>query len=280
MPLVDGQRIPVPFSGLVDILGAHTAMSNADGVRAFSWPCGCSSHVHADDDKIALWRSCAAHADIFIDRHAFRLSKLQERRERAERRRVKAEQWRKSFAALAAVAGSICAVDAVLMLLQRFLRAEADSIIDPLTGLYNRRGWERRSIEECKRLQRQPEATVLFMMDLDDLKIINDRNGHAAGDEALVRAAQVIMSVTRQHDVASRLGGDEFGLLATNADEHDADVIEHRLRNGFADSGLSVSIGRAQVTMGSTITEASEDADRNMYAEKRAKKERGLRHAS
>jgi diguanylate cyclase (GGDEF)-like protein len=280
MSIVDGQRIPVPLSGLVDILGAHSAMSNADGVRAFSWPCGCSSQVHTDDEKIALWRPCTSHADIFIDRHAFRLSRQQERRERAERRRAKAEQWRKSFAALAAVAGSICAVDAILVLLQRFLRAEADSIIDPLTGLYNRRGWERRSLEEHKRLLRQPEATVIFMMDLDDLKIINDRNGHAAGDEALMRAAQVIMSVTRQHDIATRLGGDEFGLLATSADEHDADIIEHRLRNGFAESGLSVSIGRAQVPMGSTVLEASENADRNMYAEKRAKKDRGLRHAS
>lgn len=224
------------------------------------WACECSAIRHGLHEKVSLWQPCPEHVDIFIARHESRLV-------RSGRRRP-VRRWRRSFGALLVFVLGIAVVEAMLLLLRRLRRAEADSIVDSLTGLYNRRGWERRALEECTRLQRQPEAMMIFMMDLDDLKGINDLEGHAAGDAALVGTAEVIMSVTRQHDVASRLGGDEFGLLATRADDRVARVIEQRLMNGFSEKGLSVSIGRAEVNAQTTMAEAMLKADQAMYAQK------------
>jgi diguanylate cyclase (GGDEF)-like protein len=269
----DGQRVPVPYARLVDMLGASTYAAGLGGERGapieLRWPCECSAIRRGRHEKVALWRPCGAHVDIFIARHESRLvgPGTQSGRRKPLRR------WRRSFGAFLVFVLGTAVVEAMLALLRRVQRAEAESIIDSLTGLYNRRGWERRALEECTRLQRQPEATMIFMMDLDDLKGINDLEGHAAGDAALISTAEVIMSVTRQHDVASRLGGDEFGLLATCADDRAARLIEERLLNGFNEKGLSVSIGRCQVNAQTTMAEAMQNADREMYAQK------AIRHA-
>jgi diguanylate cyclase (GGDEF)-like protein len=277
--VAEAERIPVPFAALSDMLGTATVMSRSSEGVALRWTCGCESRRDPPDGPIAFWKPCSAHVDAFLDRHTARMREAGTST-RPARNYPSLERWRRSFAALLAVVGSICIIDVIVMLQQRFEQVENDSIVDPLTGLYNRRGWQRRSLEESKRLERQPEGTVVFVMDLDDLKIINDRDGHAAGDAALVRVAQVIMSATRQHDVASRLGGDEFGLLATVTGERDADAIEQRLRHGFAECGLSVSLGRAHGTPRATVDQAIEIADREMYEDKRAKKALRLRHAS
>ncbi|MDJ0970784.1 MAG: diguanylate cyclase [Kiloniellales bacterium] len=90
---------------------------------------------------------------------------------------------------------------------------EKDSTIDPLTGLLNRRSFER-SLEE--RLMQAPGAWrdgVLFYVDLDNFKQVNDRFGHDRGDAALVAVAGILNRFTRRQDLAARLGGDEFALF-------------------------------------------------------------------
>ncbi len=90
---------------------------------------------------------------------------------------------------------------------------EKDSAIDPLTGLLNRRSFER-SLEE--RLMQAPGAWrdgVLFFVDLDNFKQVNDRFGHDRGDAALVAVAGILNRFTRRQDLAARLGGDEFALF-------------------------------------------------------------------
>ena len=240
-------------------------VNNGDVALERLWPCGCVAQHFGHKDKIALWTPCPRHIDIFFVRH---MSRFNQARSPQNDMRDKVGRLRRSFAPLLALGLMLGSVDMMIILLGRIRRAEAEAIVDGLTGLYNRRGWERRAIEERTRLQRQPETIAIFMMDVDDLKGINDREGHAAGDATLVRVAEVILSVTRQHDVAARFGGDEFGLLAMLSDERDAETIEYRLMEGFRAKGLSVSIGHAQVTAERTIVDAMESADREMYMQK------------
>jgi len=96
-------------------------------------------------------------------------------------------------------------------------RLESDSLEDPLTGLYNRRGFLTIGREYLNLSARNKTRMHLLFLDMDNLKQINDTFGHATGDEAIVRAAEIIKSVFRSSDVKSRLGGDEFAVLSRTA---------------------------------------------------------------
>ena len=152
-------------------------------------------------------------------------------------------------------------------LARRVERAESDAMIDELTGLYNRRGWEQLVALEQARGRRYGHKHAVFFMDIDGLKAINDELGHAAGDALIVRAADAIRSVIREHDVASRFGGDEFALLATETAGAEAAVIRERLAERFREADVSVSIGysRADVL---DLAEATREADEEMYRRK------------
>src|SRR5258707_6934230 len=87
------------------------------------------------------------------------------------------------------------------------------SITDPLTGLHNRRYLEARLTEELSRSKRYNYPLSFMMIDIDDFKLYNDRNGHQAGDRALEITAQCLRAALRKVDVASRYGGEEFLIL-------------------------------------------------------------------
>src|SRR5256885_16333539 len=87
------------------------------------------------------------------------------------------------------------------------------SITDPLTGLHNRRYLEARLAEELSRSKRYDYPLSFMMIDIDDFKFYNDRNGHQAGDRALEITAQCLRAALRKVDVASRYGGGEVLLL-------------------------------------------------------------------
>lgn len=123
-------------------------------------------------------------------------------------------------------------------------RARVEAMTDALTGLYNRRGWNQLVEAEEERCHRYGHAACMVSIDLDELKLINDTFGHAAGDELIVRAASVLKSVVRTNDVAARIGGDEFGILAVACDAQGADDLMARLETSFADSGISASHGQ------------------------------------
>lgn len=120
------------------------------------------------------------------------------------------------------------------------LKHQADH--DPLTGLYNRR----RFAEELKRTlhaaSRYKRHGALLMLDLDDFKIINDTQGHAAGDEALKTLSQAILERVRTSDVVARLGGDEFAVVLSEADEGDALVVAEDIRASVAARNLDPEI--------------------------------------
>jgi diguanylate cyclase (GGDEF)-like protein len=95
---------------------------------------------------------------------------------------------------------------------------DATAAHDPLTGVLNRRGLEERLGIELTRARRTSEPLTVVACDLDNLKLVNDRHGHAAGDEALALVADVIASALRDVDVLARTGGDEFLVLLPNCD--------------------------------------------------------------
>ena len=152
-------------------------------------------------------------------------------------------------------------------LVRRVERAENEALLDEMTGLYNRRGWEQLVAHEQARGRRYGHRHAVFFMDIDGLKVINDEQGHEAGDALIMRAAEAIRSVIREHDVAARIGGDEFALLATETAGAEAGVIRERLAEGFRAAGVSVSIGFARADI-LDLAAATREADEEMYRRK------------
>jgi diguanylate cyclase (GGDEF)-like protein len=105
------------------------------------------------------------------------------------------------------------------------------SITDPLTGLLNRRYLEERLGEELERSKRHRFPVSFLMIDIDSFKEYNDRNGHQAGDAALVMTAQCLKSALRSADVAARYGGEEFSVLLPQTALAEAQVIAERIRH-------------------------------------------------
>lgn len=154
---------------------------------------------------------------------------------------------------------------------RRAERAEAEALVDELTGLFNRRGWDRLTEREEARSARYGHGATVFMMDVDGLKRKNDEEGHAAGDVLLRRVADALRSVIREHDVAARLGGDEFALLAVENDTEQAYTLQQRLEEAFAAAGVGVSIGLAHRELTGGIADTAARADAAMYRQKAAR---------
>jgi diguanylate cyclase (GGDEF)-like protein len=96
---------------------------------------------------------------------------------------------------------------------QRWEDVQRLAVIDPLTGLYNRRFFERQIAVELERARRYDRQLTLALLDIDSFKVINDLNGYAAGDSLIRAAAEIIRKSFREVDVVTRWGGDEFAVL-------------------------------------------------------------------
>ncbi len=153
-------------------------------------------------------------------------------------------------------------------LLRRVERAETAALVDELTALFNRRGWEQLIEREETRAARYGHGATVFMMDIDGLKRVNDEEGHGAGDALLGRTGTVLRTVIREHDVAARLGGDEFAVLAVQTDSAEASRMHARLEAAFVAAGIPVSIGSALRERAGGLRSAVARADAAMYARK------------
>ena len=155
--------------------------------------------------------------------------------------------------------------------------------LDDLTGLRNRGGFLRSAEDQLKLARRRGTPLVLLFVDVDGLKEVNDTLGHAAGDRLLESAADLLSRTFRETDLVARVGGDEFCVLLTSdaseawlairrllgaIDEH------HERARGKRPDDLSLSIGSATFDPEHpcTIEELMEQADRAMYANKRARR--------
>ncbi len=110
---------------------------------------------------------------------------------------------------------------------------ESLSLLDELTGLYNRRGFMTVSTQIWKMAQRSHMQFLIVFMDLDELKSINDNFGHAEGDVVLKAFAEILKVAFRRNDVLSRIGGDEFVVLSYNATLEHRDNIQERIEKNI-----------------------------------------------
>jgi diguanylate cyclase (GGDEF)-like protein len=150
---------------------------------------------------------------------------------------------------------------------------------DSLVSLPNRRGFVRALERLIDRVARYGESGAILFVDLDGLKGINDSFGHAAGDEALIQVARLLVDGLRRSDLVARIGGDEFAVLLGHADRAKADetaarLIERIAGCDFIHDGhplpLSVAIGATSIQPDDTTESAMARADQEMYRHKSA----------
>jgi len=158
---------------------------------------------------------------------------------------------------------------------QRANQFQVMSITDPLTGLHNRRYLEARLAEELSRSKRYDYPLSFMMIDIDDFKLYNDRNGHQAGDRALEITAQCLRSALRKVDVASRYGGEEFSILLPQTNLQEAGVIADRVRRKIYSTqfthGKAQPLGAVTVSIGlSAFSPALDSAEAIVRAADRA----------
>ncbi len=168
---------------------------------------------------------------------------------------------------------------AVIDVAQALRREQRAAVTDSLTGLLNRRGFDERLREEIARAERSGCPLAVILTDCDDLKQINDREGHEAGDVVLQGIARILRHGKRAGDVAGRVGGDEFGLLLPEANAETAAVMAERLRLAFHEVGAghaaTASFGIAAYPAdGITSATLLRAADRALYEAKHGGKDR------
>ena len=155
------------------------------------------------------------------------------------------------------------------------------SLVDELTGLYNRRGFMTLAEQQWKLARCSRQHFLIFSADLDGMKQINDTYGHLEGDRALKKTASIIQKTFRLSDIKARLGGDEFAVLMINCEPAGASQVmarwQHHLdeenRVGKTPYRLSLSWGVAhsEQEQPAPLEDLLEQADQALYADKRRK---------
>src|SRR4029453_8542419 len=159
----------------------------------------------------------------------------------------------------------------------RLKRAEALSVTDDLTRLFNSRYLNMVLRRETKRASRNGRPLSLLFIDLDGFKAVNDTHGHLCGSQALVEVAGVIRSSARETDVVARFGGDEFALVLPDTGGEGAYAVGERIRDRIAEyrflaaDGLNIhltaSVGVATLPdVAGSAEELVQAADKAMYA--------------
>jgi diguanylate cyclase (GGDEF)-like protein len=167
--------------------------------------------------------------------------------------------------------------DQIAVALDRARQHNREARTDYLTGLANRPEFERAMDRAVAAADRHKRRLALMMIDLDNLKNINDEFGHHVGDEAIRVLAQELHRAVRATDTCGRLGGDEFGVAMPDADEHHAAEVAARVRASLDELNqaakvpvpVEFSIGIAAWKRGMDWQAMYEVADTALYAEKR-----------
>ncbi len=174
-------------------------------------------------------------------------------------------------------------LDEIEVLKARIVVLEHLADTDLLTPLPNRRAFVREVGRAIARVARHGTGIALMYVDVDDLKAINDRFGHGAGDAALNHIAAILHGAVRSGDLVARVGGDEFGLLVESVDERAAQAKADALRVAtqarvFEWQGkpvdVDVSAGVAMIADGDNVDSLLARADAAMYAAKTGQRSR------
>ncbi len=167
----------------------------------------------------------------------------------------------------------------IAMLEQRVSQLDELAHRDALVGLPNRRSFVARLEALIARVERYGDEAAMLFIDLDGLKRINDKFGHAGGDQALIQVAQMLSVSVRKSDYVARIGGDEFGILLERIDERGAwemalRIVETVVGSQFCVDGsclpLSVAVGVGQIHADDDPQSVIARADKEMYRVKAA----------
>lgn len=156
------------------------------------------------------------------------------------------------------------------------------SLVDELTGLYNRRGFMTLAEHQARLSRRKQSPLYLIFADLDGMKTINDTYGHKEGDQALIQTAHLLKETFRGSDIIARMGGDEFAIVAIEPAPSSAEMIAQRFQDNIAAYNakrskpyeLSISIGAVECPPDEAyfIEEMLARADELMYRQKAERK--------
>jgi diguanylate cyclase (GGDEF)-like protein len=162
---------------------------------------------------------------------------------------------------------------------------EYQTQVDSLTGLFNRRAFEKKIHEEFERSKRYHNPLSLLILDIDNFKTINDTYGHHGGDAALVKISETFREKTRQSDFPSRYGGEEFVLVLPETDQENALQVASKIHDAIRSCvfGTTARPFRLTVSIGVSSTstrfytdwrEMLDDADQALYLAKNTGKDR------
>ncbi|HSK64960.1 MAG TPA: GGDEF domain-containing protein, partial [Pyrinomonadaceae bacterium] len=153
----------------------------------------------------------------------------------------------------------------LVLLRQKIDRLRADADLDSLTGLANRRRFRVALAREVERWRRYRVPCALLMLDIDHLKLVNDKFGHPVGDMVIRQIAQTLKEVSRDNDTAARLGGEEFGLLLAGVDLPRAVAAAERLRTVLGGKRVE-AVGSVTVSIGVAGCPENATTERMLYS--------------
>ncbi len=195
--------------------------------------------------------------------------------------RFTADQGTDFLARLSAV-GATCLDNAI-----SHTRLAQMALSDPLTGLDNRRAFDRRLTEWVAHARRRNTDLTCLFLDLDHFKPVNDTYGHAFGDRVLMAVAEALANTCRTGDVIARIGGEEFAVLLDETEPEAIATAAERIRAAITGAGaalaeqpleLTASIGVARLCPGETGAELVERADAALYEAKEGGRDRVVFH--
>jgi diguanylate cyclase (GGDEF)-like protein len=191
-----------------------------------------------------------------------------------------------AFFAIAQMVNGVAATLALVWIDVRLMQAELARVAhsDALTGLPNRRVARARFGEEMARATRAGRRFAMALFDVDHFKQVNDRHGHAAGDEVLKSVADALAAAKRGEDVLARIGGEEFLMLLAQETRDGARDAAERLRRAGGEASVVVGAEAVRVTLSGGVALFPDDggdwdhlfasADRRLYAAKREGRDR------
>lgn len=162
---------------------------------------------------------------------------------------------------------------------------EYQTQVDSLTGLFNRRAFDKKIQEEFERSKRYHNSLSVLLLDIDNFKTINDTYGHPAGDATLVKISETIREKTRQSDFPARYGGEEFVLILPETDQDSALQVASKVHESIRTIDLGTTSHPFSVTVSIGISSTSarvyghwqeliDDADKGLYLAKNSGKDR------
>jgi len=144
------------------------------------------------------------------------------------------------------------------------------AFIDPLTGLPNRRAVMRAAMREAARARRREGAVSLVLLDLDDFKVVNDTEGHLAGDRLLREVGAELGKATREHELSARVGGDEFAMIIAG-DLEEALGAAQRVSAALRRIGVPATVAAGELGQGERLLDLYRRTDDELRARKRAR---------